>query len=130
MPPEIALAKPDVDARADVYALACVGYWLTTGQYVFDSESPMAMVVDHVKSEPVAPSKRTELPIPPEFDQVILRALAKDPRDRYQSMAEFAQALQQVPAAQKWTEESAASWWKLHELGNVMQQHPTLATAH
>ncbi len=130
MPPEIALAKKDVDARADIYALGCVGYRLTTGQYVFDSESPMAMVVDHVKSEPVAPSKRTELPISPEFDEVILRALSKDPADRYQSMREFAEALAGIPAAEEWTEETAAGWWKLHELGTAVHQGPTLATAH
>jgi serine/threonine-protein kinase len=113
MPPEVALAQDNVDERADIYALACVGYWLTTGQYVFVADSPMAMVVDHVKSEPPAPSTRTELAIPPEFDEVILRALAKDPGDRYQNMREFAHALRQVPVRKPWDEARAAEWWQL-----------------
>jgi serine/threonine-protein kinase len=113
MPPEIALAKSDIDGRADVYALGCVGYWLATGQYVFAAESPMAMVVDHVKTEPAAPSTRTELALPREFDDVILRALAKDPEVRFQSMREFAAALRRVPLGQPWSEERAAEWWQL-----------------
>ncbi len=113
MPPEIALAKPDVDARADIYALGCVGYWLATGQYVFDSDSPMAMVVDHVKTEPTAPSTRTELPIPREFDEAILRTLAKDPKVRFQSMREFAEALRKVPVTSAWTDARAEEWWAL-----------------
>jgi len=113
MPPEIALARDDVDARADIYALGCVGYWLTTGRYVFEAASPMAMVVDHVKSEPPAPSTRTELPIPREFDEVILRALAKDPKVRFQSMQEFAEALRTVPVPDPWTQRRAAEWWHL-----------------
>ena len=118
MPPEIALAKPDVDARADIYALGCVGYWLATGQYVFDSESAMAMVVDHVKTEPTAPSTRTELPIPRAFDEAILRTLAKDPEVRFQSMREFAAALRKVPVASAWTDARAEEWWALHPTGN------------
>ena len=118
MPPEIALAKPDVDARADIYALGCVGYWLTTGQYVFDSDSAMAMVVDHVKTEPAAPSTRTELPIPREFDDAILRALAKDPQARFQTMREFAEALRKVPVASAWTDARAEEWWALQSAGD------------
>jgi len=114
MPPEIALAKEDVDARADIYALGCVGYWLATGHYVFEADSPMAMVVDHVKSEPEAPSTRTELPIPQQFDDVILRTLAKDPKVRFQSMREFAEALRQIPLAEHWDGTRAEEWWKLH----------------
>ncbi len=118
MPPEIALAKQDVDGRADIYALGCVGYWLTTGQYVFPSESPMAMVVDHVKSEPEAPSTRTELPIPSRFDEVILQTLAKDPAVRFQSMREFAAALRQVPVPEPWDDARAEEWWRLHPAGD------------
>jgi len=113
MAPEIALARDDVDGRADIYALACVGYWLTTGHYVFEADSPVAMVVDHVKSEPPAPSRRTELRIPREFDEVILRALAKAPEARFQDMRELAAALREVPVEQPWSEARAAEWWRL-----------------
>jgi len=113
MAPEIALGKSNADGRADIYALACVGYWLTTGHYVFEADTPMAMVVDHVRSEPAAPSTRTELPIPREFDDVILRALAKDPAVRFQDMRELAAALRRVPVEQPWDQARAAEWWQL-----------------
>jgi serine/threonine-protein kinase len=113
MAPEIALAKNDVDGRADVYALACVGYWLITGHYVFEADTPMAMVVDHVRSEPTAPSARTELPIPRELDEVILRALAKDPKVRFQNMRELAAALRTVPVQEPWDQARAGEWWRL-----------------
>jgi serine/threonine-protein kinase len=113
MAPEIALAKNDADGRADIYALACVGYWLTTGHYVFESDTPMAMVVDHVRSEPAAPSTRTELPIPREFDELILRALAKDANGRFQDMRELAAALRAVPVERPWDQARAAEWWRL-----------------
>ena len=129
MPPEIALAKPDVDARADIYALGCVGYWLVTGQYVFASDSPMEMVIDHVKSEPAAPSTRTELPIPRQFDRAILQTLAKDPKVRFQSMREFAAALRQVPLESDWSNARADEWWKLHPAddGGSLDQAGTAA---
>jgi len=109
----IALAQPDIDLRADIYALGCVAYWLTTGQYVFASATPMEMVVDHVKTEPRAPSSRTEMEIPREFDDVILRTLAKDPKVRFQSMREFADALRAVPVREGWSGIKAEEWWRV-----------------
>ncbi len=118
MPPEIALGKKDVDRRADIYALGAVGYWLATGQLVFDSRLPMEMVVDHVKTEPKAPSSRTELAIPQQFDEVILRTLAKDPEGRFQSMRQFADALRDIPTEGTWDNRQAEGWWKLHGNGS------------
>jgi hypothetical protein len=71
------------------------------------------MVVDHVKSAPCAPSTRTELSIPCEFDEVILRALAKDPKARFQNMRELAAALRAVPVQQPWDQTRADEWWRL-----------------
>ena len=117
MPPEVALGKKDVDRRADIYALGAVGYWLATGQLVFDSRLPMEMVVDHVKTEPKPPSTRTELPIPQQFDEVILQTLAKDPKERFQSMRQFGDALRDIPTEESWDNRQAEGWWKLHRNG-------------
>ncbi len=64
MAPEIILGDADVDSRADVYALGCVAYYLLTGQLVFEAETPMKMLMQHVHTQPVPPSQRTELPDP------------------------------------------------------------------
>ena len=62
MAPEIILGEAEVDRRADVYALGCVAYYLLTGQLVFEADTPMKMLMQHVQSVPLPPSKRTELP--------------------------------------------------------------------
>jgi len=113
MPPELALATGDIDGRADIYALGCVGYWLLTGQYVFESGSPMAMVVDHVNKAPVPPSQRTEMTVPPELDRVIMKCLEKDPAKRYQNTSELADDLATCPC-HSWDRRSAQEWWELH----------------
>ena len=56
--------EADVDRRADVYALGCVAYFLLTGQLVFEADTPMKMLMQHVHATPVPPSQRTELPDP------------------------------------------------------------------
>ena len=85
MAPEVIL-ESDVDARADVYALGCVAYYLLTGQLVFEAETPMKMFVQHLQTPPMPPSQRTELPIPAELDELVLACLEKDPANRPQSV--------------------------------------------
>jgi serine/threonine-protein kinase len=115
MPPEMALGSDAVDQRADIYSLGCVGYWLLTGQLVFAGESPMAMVVEHVNTAPTPPSQRTETQVPAELDRIILKCLAKDPSERYQSALELAADLETccstVPA---WSNKEAREWWQIH----------------
>ncbi|HEY6573161.1 MAG TPA: serine/threonine-protein kinase, partial [Candidatus Eisenbacteria bacterium] len=82
MSPEMALGDAEVDARADVYALGCVAYWLLTGRLVFEADSAVRMMLQHIKSEPVPPSQMTEINVPPELDRLILECLAKNPDER------------------------------------------------
>ncbi len=79
MAPEIILGENDVDRRADVYALGCVAYYLLTGQLVFEADTPMKMFMQHVQATPLPPSQRTELPIPPALDDLVMSCLEKDP---------------------------------------------------
>jgi serine/threonine-protein kinase len=72
MAPEIALGHADVDGRADIYSLACVAYFMLTGQPVFSADTAVATALAHVKDEPIPPSVRSELAIPPALDAVIL----------------------------------------------------------
>ena len=85
MAPEIILGETNVDRRADVYALGCVAYYLLTGQLVFEADTPMKMLLQHVQAEPIPPSQRTELPIPRELDELVLACLQKDPNKRPQN---------------------------------------------
>ena len=109
MAPEAAFGE-NVDARSDIYALGCVAYFLLTGQQVFDAETPMQLIMKHVTGKPVAPSQRTDRPIPAALDAVVLSCLSKSPVDRPQSAAALARAMAEVDV-ESWTEEHRAEWW-------------------
>ncbi|MEM6108230.1 Stk1 family PASTA domain-containing Ser/Thr kinase [Mycobacterium sp. 050272] len=77
-----------VDARSDVYSLGCVLYEILTGEPPFTGDSPVSVAYQHVREDPVPPSKR-HAGISPDLDAVVLKALAKNPDNRYQTAAEM-----------------------------------------
>ena len=114
MAPEMAVRRNGVDGRADIYCLGCVAYWLLTGTRVFEADTGMALIVEHVKTTPVPPSRRTELPIPAELERIVMKCLEKDPADRFASARELAAALATVPLPASWNAIRADEWWQLH----------------
>ena len=91
------IAGDEVDGRADVYSLGCVFYECLVGQPPFSQHSDVAVVFAHLEAEPPVPSaRRPELPAA--LDGVVARALAKDPKQRYQSCRELARAALAVAA--------------------------------
>ncbi|HEX5133038.1 MAG TPA: serine/threonine-protein kinase [Candidatus Krumholzibacteria bacterium] len=113
MAPEQALGAAELDGRADIYAVGCVAYWLLTGQMVFAADSRAALLMHHIQTVPVAPSARTELPVPAELDEVVLACLAKDPAARPQSARELSVRLDELKL-EAWTEARAREWWERH----------------
>ena len=109
MAPEMARGDP-VDGRADIYALGCVGYFLLTGQLVFEAENAFHAIARHLSAEPVPPSVRGGVALPPGLDQLILACLAKQPSDRPDAAA-LGRALGEI-AVEPWTQEDAAAWWR------------------
>src|SRR4029078_2751806 len=107
---EQALGGLSVDNRADLYATGCLAYWLLTGQLVFTGDTPMQLLVQHAQATPEPPSARTELPIPKEFDAIVLACLAKDPAERPQTARELARRLEAVPVDREWTPDLAQAW--------------------
>ncbi|KZS67575.1 Stk1 family PASTA domain-containing Ser/Thr kinase [Mycobacterium ostraviense] len=77
-----------VDARSDVYSLGCVLYEILTGEPPFTGDSPVAVAYQHVREDPIPPSERHD-GISAELDAVVLKALAKNPENRYQTAAEM-----------------------------------------
>jgi len=111
MAPEMIVARGGVDRRADIYALGCVAYWLCTGTMVFETESGVEQIVEHVKTVPTTPSARTELPIPPALEAIVMKCLEKKPGERFESAAAMAGALRVVPLSSPWDTERADAWW-------------------
>src|ERR1051326_4833812 len=84
-----------VDARSDLYSTGCLLYELLTGRPPFLGDSPVAIAYQHVRENPVPPS-RLDPEVPPWADSIVLRAMAKDPRERYQSAAEMRADIQRA----------------------------------
>ncbi|HEY5955211.1 MAG TPA: serine/threonine-protein kinase, partial [Polyangiaceae bacterium] len=80
--PETLTAPETVDARADLYALGAVGYWLLTGTHVFGGESMFEVCAHHLHSVPEPPSTRLGVPVATDLEALLLACLAKRPEDR------------------------------------------------
>jgi serine/threonine-protein kinase len=112
--PEMARGDATVDARADLYALGCVAYWLLTGKLVFEGATPMEILIEHVKTRPMPPSQKAAQPIPGELEEIILSCLQKDPANRPQTARELDRLLAAIELPAPWTDKQAERWWREH----------------
>ena len=109
MSPEMTLSE-SVDARADIYALGCVGYYLLTARMVFDATSAIQMIAMHLRNDPVPPSLRGNVNVPPVLESVILKCLAKRPEDRWPNVMDLSNALA-ATNIRPWSEADANEFW-------------------
>ena len=84
-----------VDSRSDLYSTGCLLYELLTGRPPFTGDSPVAIAYQHVRENPVPPS-RVDPDVPPWADGIVLKAMAKAPGDRYQTAADMRADLQRA----------------------------------
>lgn len=91
MAPEIVFAKkvdPDLRARADIYSLGCLAYEVFTGRAAFEGTGPVGTLLQHAM-RPVDPPSSVRPALPRALDDVVLRAMAKDPGDRTPTVDAF-----------------------------------------
>ena len=88
--PEQAKAET-VNQRSDIYSLGIILYEMVTGSVPFVADTPLAVILKHI-SDPLPPPSVIKKDIPESIERVILKALAKDPSDRYATAAEFLSA--------------------------------------
>jgi serine/threonine protein kinase len=109
MAPEMAMGEP-VDARADLYAVGCVAYFLLTGLVVFEAANVFHVIARHLNDTPIPPSQRAGIALPALLERVVLACLEKQPERRPQSAALLRQALCEIDV-EPWGEAQAAAWW-------------------
>ncbi len=115
-----AIETPDqLDARADVYQLGGIAYYLLVGRHVFEGETVVEVLGKHLHTAPVPPSEALERPASPDLERIILRCLAKDPAERYAHGAELLEAFESCSFTGSWGQKEARDWWLLWRA-----QHP------
>ncbi len=112
MAPEQALGY-ELDGRADLYALGCIGFFLLSGRLVFQKNGSLPMMMAHITEAPPELSSCISNYLPVELAALLLRCLAKKPEERPANARALAAALKAIPIpqAERWTEAQAQKWW-------------------
>jgi hypothetical protein len=99
MAPEQAEGRT-VDARSDLYSFGIILYEMLAGEVPFNATSAASVLIKHIKEAPVPPSvKNPRVAIPPQVEAIVLRCLAKDPAERFQTADELGRALEESAVA-------------------------------
>jgi serine/threonine-protein kinase len=112
--PETVEESALVDGRSDLYCLGGVAYWMLAGHPPFQGNSCVQVILDHVRKVPKRPSEVSEIQIPGDLDDIVMKCLEKKPADRFQAAGELDVALRSVRFDDPWTWEKASEWWQLH----------------
>ena len=117
MSPERIRSPSNADARADIYALGAVGFYLLTGRRLFETETDHDLAYQVLHIVPRLASECSPFEVPMELDALIGRTLEKDPADRPQSIAEMAGALDGILVHMPWTRAQIDAWWTRNWVG-------------
>lgn len=98
------------DARGDVYAIGASMYFMLTGTALFPERSVTEVIMMHISTQPEPPSVRAP-DVPPDLERVVMRCLAKNPSERFQSVGEVDRALAACQDAGRWSRDAARAWW-------------------
>jgi hypothetical protein len=109
--PEAMRAPDRIDARADVYSLGCVMYYLLAGDHVFRGRTTMEVCAHHLHAEPTPIGERAGSTPPEDLAAIVMACLKKDPTERLQSAAELLARLRACADASAWSTEQARVWW-------------------
>jgi hypothetical protein len=116
--PEALQAPETVDARSDVYQLGAIGYALLTGRPVFEGETIVEVLSQHLHTSPTPPSAVLGRAVSPDLEKLVLACLEKDAKRRPRDGSALLGALEACSVEGTWTQADARAWWDhwaLHE---------------
>jgi len=125
MAPEIVKDVLNASVQSDIYALGAVAYYLLTGEFLFEGDTPMEICVAQMTNEPRP--MRSFADIPADLEAVVMECLAKRPEARPESMRALAVKLSACQTSGAWTNDMAAAWWAEHHVARVTS-HEAMAT--
>jgi eukaryotic-like serine/threonine-protein kinase len=111
MAPETIVSASAVDARADIYGVGAVAYFLLAGQPPFEGRTAMEIMSRHLRDIAVRPSLRSGHDLPGGLEALVMSCLEKDPARRPRSMMALREAIAEL-GIEPWTEVSARRWWR------------------
>jgi eukaryotic-like serine/threonine-protein kinase len=107
-----AISSPErIGPQSDLYSLGCVGYYLLTGQHVFDGNTVVELCSHHLHSRPIPPTARLGRPVPGSLAAVVMQCLEKIPEHRPASAQALVDRLANCHDVEPWTREMARAWW-------------------
>jgi serine/threonine-protein kinase len=111
MSPEQAKGGRNLDGRSDIYSLGAVAYYLLTGRPPFQANGRAAILIAHARDQ-VEPPSRVRPGISADLERVVLRCLAKAPKQRFPDAEALERALGACACAGDWDQGRAAEWWQ------------------
>ena len=111
-PPERVLGELEPDARGDIYSLGATAYFLLTGRPVFQGDKVLKVLFAHANETPL-PLRELRPDIPADVEAIVMRCLARDPDQRFQTAEELEAALQATACSTAWTQQQSRASWDL-----------------
>src|SRR5262249_13617574 len=106
-----------IDARADLYSLGCVAYWLLSGESLFDAGEQAELLRLHAQCAPVRLSERARQPIPEALDSIVMACVEKAPTARPRDADEVSARLAASVPGEPWAAADAEAWWRGRRAG-------------
>jgi len=114
MAPERLRNPADVDARADIYAVGAVGFYMLTGQRLFEGSDDLEITTRVLNEAPPSLAAASPQPLPVELDLIIAACVEKKREDRPQRVTDLMEAFDALAAEHRWNQAEAEAWWRTY----------------